>query len=414
MPRKHAWVILSMGVVAVMSAKVEAGDSSAEKGFAGDVAFLGKHVETIVLGVDGGPQVALVPAYQGRVMTSTTGSRAGDSALEPSFGWINYELIESGKTVPHINVYGGEERFWLGPEGGQFSIFFPPGGKFELTDWQTPAVIDTEPFKVVEQNKRSVKFRHQARLTNYSRAEFELRIDRDVELVPIDQAQKSLGVDVGGLQMVGYRSTNRVTNLGERAWTREGGLLSIWMLGMYRPGERTTVVIPFREGADEALGPVVNDAYFGKPPVERLVIGLGVVYFSGDGQFRSKIGLSPRRAKDVCGSWDADAGVLTVVKYAPPKKDSTEYVNSMWELQKEPYAGDVVNSYNDGPPEPGAKPLGPFYELETSSPALALNAGESAEHVQETYHFEGERAQLDAVARQVLGVSLEQIEGALK
>ena len=25
----------------------------------------------------------------------------------------------------------------------------------------------------------------------------------------------------------------------------------------------------------------------------------------------------------------------------------------MWETQKDPYGGDVVNSYNDGPTEPG-------------------------------------------------------------
>ena len=93
---------------------------------------------------NGGPRVAVVPAYQGRVMTSTAGG-----AAQPSYGWINYAHIESGQTTPHINVYGGEERFWLGPEGGQFSIFFPPGGKFELADWQTPTVIDTDSFDVV-------------------------------------------------------------------------------------------------------------------------------------------------------------------------------------------------------------------------------------------------------------------------
>jgi len=75
----------------------------------------------------------------------------------------------------------------------------------------------------------------------------------------------------------------------------------------------------------------------------------------------------------------------------------TDYVNSMWELQDEPFSGDTVNAYNDGPPEPGAAPLGPFYELETSSPALALEPGKSGEHVSETYHFQGERAELDRV-----------------
>ena len=71
----------------------------------------------------------------------------------------------------------------------------------------------------------------------------------------------------------------------------------------------------------------------------------------------------------------------------------------MWEIQKQPYRGDVVNSYNDGPPAPGAKPLGPFYELETSSPAAALGPGGSLTHVHRTFHFQGERAVLDALAR---------------
>ena len=146
----------------------------------------------------------------------------------------------------------------------------------------------------------------------------------------------------------------------------------------------------------EQLGPIVNDAYFGKPPAERLKIGDGVLFFSGDGKFRSKIGTlaeagARRRRQLGRGAWRADDRQIQSAGAA-----STDYVNSMWEIQKEPYGGDVVNAYNDGPPSPGAKPLGPFYELETSSPALALAAGTSAEHVQETYHFEGDRAALDA------------------
>ena len=115
--------------------------------FGEDTAFLKEYTELIVLSDrQGVGKVALAPAWQGRVMTSTAGGDTG-----PSFGWINRELIASKKILPHINVFGGEDRFWLGPEGGQFSIFFAKGAKFELADWQTPAVIDTLPFKVVQQ-----------------------------------------------------------------------------------------------------------------------------------------------------------------------------------------------------------------------------------------------------------------------
>ena len=89
---------------------------------------------------------------------------------------------------------------------------------------------------------------------------------------------------------------------------------------------------------------------------------------------------------------------------------AADYVNSLWEIQERPYEGDVVNSYNDGPPEPGARPLGPFYELETSSAAAELAPGESLTHVHQTFHFRGPEAELDAVAQATLGVSLERVK----
>ncbi|MEZ6104299.1 MAG: DUF6786 family protein [Pirellulaceae bacterium] len=388
-------------------------DASPEKNFGEDVLFLKKHAPTIVLqSADGGAQVAIVPAYQGRVMTSSASGSSGTS-----FGWINYEHITSGKIAPQINVYGGEERFWLGPEGGQFSIFFQPGAKFEFADWATPALIDTEPFDVASQDDRSVAFRKLATLTNYSKTVFQLSIERRIELIDATNARNSLQLDVAsdGVRLVGYRTSNKLTNTGNKAWTKETGLLSIWLLGMYKPGPATTVVIPYRHNKDFAeSSAVVNDTYFGKVPAERLKVSQGHIFFSGDGTFRSKIGVPPRVATDVCGSYDAARKVLTIVKFNQPERGVTDYVNSMWELQDRPFAGDVVNAYNDGAPTPGGKPLGPFYELETSSPALALGPSQSAEHIQETYHFEGDIEQLDVISKKVLGVSLQTIEQSLK
>ncbi len=85
----------------------------------------------------------------------------------------------------------------------------------------------------------------------------------------------------------------------------------------------------------------------------------------------------------------------------------------MWEKQAKPYSGDVVNSYNDGPLGPGQPPLGPFYELETSSPAEALAPNGTARLVRRTVHLQGPDAELDAVARSVLGVPLADIVAAL-
>ncbi len=254
-------------------------------------------------------------------------------------------------------------------------------------------------------------FRREASLTNRAGFTFDLQIDRSVRLLEGSDVRSRFGVDVPeGVALVAFESENRVTNVGEQPWEKETGLLSIWILGMFPPSDGVTVVIPFAPGPEEELGPVVNDAYFGKVPPDRLIVETERLFFRADGQYRSKIGIPPRRATPVCGSYDPERRVLTLVQLTLPI--AHDYVNSMWEIQDEPYAGDAVNSYNDGPPEPGAKPLGPFYELESSSPALALGPGESYVHVHRTVHFQGNAEALDPIARAALGVGIAEIEAA--
>jgi hypothetical protein len=115
----------------------------------------------------------------------------------------------------------------------------------------------------------------------------------------------------------------------------------------------------------------------------------------------------------VLGSYDSDGKTLTVVQFTQPA-DVTDYVNSLWKIQDHPYAGDAANAYNDGPPAPGAKPLGPFYELESSSPAAALAPGKSYTHIHRTLHLSGPEFELDAVARAVLGASLAEIAAGVQ
>ncbi len=394
--------LLSLGAVALTAA------APAPASFEDDLAFLRQHTQVIVLGDAPGARIAVVPAWQGRVATSTTGGPAA-----PSYGWINRELVASRKLQPHMNAFGGEDRIWLGPEGGQYSIFFKQGDPFDLEHWQTPPLIDSEPWAVAEQGPRHAAFRREGRLVNYSGTTFDFRLERTLRLLDRAAAARAFGASIPeSLKLVAFESENVLVHTGKAAWTKPGGLLSIWILGMFTPTPRTTVAIPYREGSDAEAGPIVNDAYFGKVPADRLVAKGGVVFFKGDGEHRSKVGLSPARATPVLGSWDAQRRVLTIVSYSRPA-GAGDYVNSMWEIQKEPYRGDVVNSYNDGPPAPGAKPLGPFYELETSSPAQALAPGERLVHVHRTLHAQGDAAGLDALARSLLGVSIEAIETAL-
>ena len=75
--------------------------------FAYDVTFIKSYKDVLVLGTKRSQaKVLIVGDYQGRVMTSTANGDEGNS-----YGWINYDLIRSGDVKPHMNPYGGEDRF---------------------------------------------------------------------------------------------------------------------------------------------------------------------------------------------------------------------------------------------------------------------------------------------------------------
>jgi hypothetical protein len=372
------------------------------KQYGNNVNFLKKYIDVIEL-KSGNSSVAIVPGWQGRVMTSTS-----EGSLGYSFGWINHKLISSGETSPHINPYGGEERLWLGPEGGQFSIFFKKGDEFIYEKWQTPAFLDTIPFKITELSDTSVIFSHYVETENYSGTPFKLGIDRKITIIPYDQVMRETGIDLEGINFVAYRSDNKLTNRGSVEWKKETGLLSIWMLGMFIPSPAVTIVIPVRQGDEKELGAAVNDNYFGKIADDRLKISGTNVYFRADGKNRGKIGINPKRARGIMGSYDFENNILTLLLCKLPER-KTEYVNSAWQIQDNPFSGDALNSYNDGPLEDGSQ-MGPFYELETSSPAEALKPGESITHSQITIHLTGNKNLLNKAAIKSLGVSLEEIE----
>jgi hypothetical protein len=378
--------------------------------FEADIAFLRQHTEVVLLTDQrGAGRVAVAPEYQGRVMTSTTG---GDHA--PSFGWIGRAAIASRTRQAHMNVFGGEDRFWLGPEGGQFSLFFKPGDPFDLDHWQVPEPLDWGKWEIASQSASTVRFRRRMALANYSRTQIHLEVDRTIRMLSGTDVAMQLGLSPGAaVRTVAFESSNTVTNVGSEPWHQKAGLVSVWILGMFTPSPETTVAIPFVPGPESTLGPIVNDSYFGKVPDDRLIVKESLILFRGDGQYRSKIGLSPARALSVAGSYDAAGRVLTLVQFTRPP-GAQEYVNSMWEIQREPYAGDVINSYNDGPPAPGEPPLGPFYELETSSPALALPPEGRHTHLHRTFHFVGPEKELDRIVRGTLKVGLAEIIDAFR
>lgn len=369
-----------------------------EKGsFGYDLAFLEQYQEPLTLKANGGKSMVLVsPELQGRVMTSTAGGNYGNS-----YGWMNYELFESGEFVKQINPFGGEDRFWMGPEGGQYSIFFAPGSDFSFENWSTPPAIDTEPFDVISQSEQEVAFQKSLKLVNYQDFEFNIDVFRTVSIFEKEEVENDLDILLSGdVEFVAFQSDNEILNTGNGSWALESGLLSIWILGMFNPSEHTTVILPYRGDLE------LNTAYFGAIPPGRLTITDHHVLYKGNGTHRFKLGLPPQNVMPYVGSYDAERQMLTIVSYS--FGGDTTYVNSMWEWQEEPYSGDVINSYNDGPLENGDQ-LGPFYELESSSATGELAPGESIRHIHRTYHFEGKPDVLNRISQKILGIGLDEL-----
>jgi len=384
------------------SGKEDSSTKELSKGTYGfDAAFLKKHSSHLVQLQDSNMKILLSADYQGRVMTSTA---TGDSGS--SYGWINYNLVSAGEKKKQFNPVGGEERFWLGPEGGQYSIYFKKGDSFNIAHWQVPPVVDTETYNIVQQDKSSVTFSKSAVITNYSGTTFNLDIKRTVELLNKSGIEKKLQISIpANIQFVAYESANQIKNTGSSEWKKDNGLLSIWLLGMMNPTLQTKVIIPFIPGPNSKS--YITDNYFGKIPPDRLMVKDSVLFFRCDGKSRGKLGLSPAIAKAVVGSYDFEKNVLTIL--IPEVHNGEAYVNSKWEIQKHPYNGDVINSYNDGPLEDGTQ-LGPFYEIESSSPAKELQPGQTEAYHQITCHFRGNYSALKELAKQLLFVNLDEVK----
>jgi len=372
--------------------------------------FLADYTRVIELAADSA-RVAVCPEWQARVMTSTCSGPQG-----PSFGFIHREFIEAGKPDERFNNYGGEERFWLAPEGGQFSLWFAPGKEQTLENWYTQPALNEGAWEVVgQEGQESCTMRRRMQLRNASNTRFDLEVLRTVRLLAEDDYRQLFGDEAAAIlkrddvEKVGYETINQVANRGPDMQA-DKGLVSVWILGMYNAGPRTVVIVPYRPGRESELGPVVQSDYFGTVPPERLKILPEAVLFLADSRYRSKIGTSQRRARNVLGSIDFQAGVLTLVNFTMPEDPAAHrYLNNLWELpQAEPYVGDVANAYNDGPNETGGQ-LGAFYEIESLSAAEELRTGESLEHRHRTVHVRAPMDVLDQLAQTVLGVSLEKV-----
>jgi hypothetical protein len=385
--------------------KSRTGDSFEKGSFGYDLAFLSQKDDGLIVlsSDDEKAQVIVSAKYQGKVFTSTANGLSGNS-----FGFVGYKALDSGVIDEHMNGYGGENRFWLGPEGGKYSVYFASGAEQVFDHWHTPKPIDIEPWDVVSSNAKNVVMKKEMQVTNYLGNQFQLNVDRKISFVEPADANRMLGIAANKeLNMVAYQTDNTITNLNDFEWTEETGTICIWILDMFNSAPDAVTVIPFNEGAEAEMGKIVTSDYFGEIPAGRLKIQESVIYLKTDGKFRSKLGLNSKRTKAIAGNYDPGSKRLTITTFDVDK--NAIYMNQEWGLAQNPLTGDVLMAYNDGPLEDGSI-MGPFLELESVSPAAFLKPAQSLSHRHTVFHFSGEEKDLNPIAEKLLGVSIRDIQ----
>jgi hypothetical protein len=277
----------------------------------------------------------------------------------------------------------------------------------EFAQWKTPAAFDTEPWKVIERADTAVQLLKNMRLLNYAGTTLQLQVQRYVRILSPAQIESLLSVPhMDSVHMVGYFTINGLRNTGNVPWTDTTGMPCLWLLDMFNPSPSTKIIIPFHSESGDTSKPATTD-YFGEIPADRIKFRDSVIWFTADGKSRGKLGVHPARAKKMIGSYDAANKVLTITGYEVD--GSARYLNQEWNTVKPPFSGDAVNAYNDGPLADGSQ-MGPFYELESVSPAGFLKPGQFLFHNHAVFHITGSEAALDKISRAVLGVSIEQVK----
>lgn len=277
-----------------------------------------------------------------------------------------------------------------------------------FANWKTPAPFDTESWSVTDKNGQKVTMKKDMELMNYKGTKLDIGVRRSIQILSDAEIAQKTGINLDtSIKAVGYEAINVITNDGKQAWTEATGMPCIWMLDMFNPSPSTVIVVPFKNLAGKPFDKVVTSNYFGQIPPDRLKHTDDNLFFKADGKSRGKLGVAPGYAKPIAGSYDAENKVLTIIMF--DLDSSAKYLNQEWNTTKPTFQGDAVNAYNDGPLEDGSQ-MGPFYEMESVSPAAFLKPGESLSHQHFVFHFTGNEKSLDAISQKLLGVSLQTIQ----
>ena len=360
-----------------------------------DRDLIAKNAKTIELISDNGLERILIsPTYQGRVMSSTLDGLDGQTN-----GWINRQELQQEQI--HGGKVGGEDRLWFGPLGSQFSLYYQQIEPLSEDNWLIPDEFNNVPYEVISESKNQVHMSKKMKLINFIGTEFDIEVLRDIHLLDKKSIESYLSISLDQeIKYVGFQSNNILINSGSTTWSKSNGLVGLWNLGMFAGSDDTKVFVPVPDSIE--IADVYQ--YFEIDNSNRLSITNGQLKFKADGLLRSKFGIPSHLAPRVIVSYAANRNLLTIVQYQ--KTPDSLYHNGHVTTQNDPYTGEIVTSYNNGPIDQSIAEERTFYELESLSAMRELKPGDSLRHFHRTIHLQGSHATLADVALQ-LGIRID-------
>ncbi|MER2491334.1 DUF6786 family protein [Catenovulum sediminis] len=370
--------------------------SSNKPSFKQDIQLLSIHYKPVVLKSDK-QAIIVLPELQGRIMSATL---AGQNAN--AIGWFNREYLKQPHTQRNA-VIGGVQRLIYGPETGQFSQFFQPNSGTTADDIYYQNAITFQNFNIAQQSAKHVKLTAPITLTNHAGYTFNFDLTRNITLLSQAETEKLLSIQLPeSIEYVSYGSQDEIIHTGNSPWTKKTGLVSLWTLAAYQSNDNMTAIIPFK-GELKSVTP-----YFNETKKSHTKIIKPFVFYRADGEYMNKIGIPVNNTRPYLAAYDSYNQRLTIEYFHISNKENRNYLTASWITPKDAYNGEIVNIFNDGPDDFGHY-FGHFFELEASSAAFELAPGESQKHFHYSFHFSGEKNKLNQIAKQVLGLSLDDV-----
>lgn len=347
---------------------------------------------------NGASRLLVCPELQGKIICSSCNGETGQKN-----GWIAKEFYENRNF--DLNNIGGEDRLWIGPLGSQFSFYYQQISPLNEANWKVPGDLSLGGFIVKSQTNSKISMHRSIQLKNFIGTEFTLDIERDLSILEKRKIEKNLSINLSpSVDYVGFESKNTLTNSGKIKHVKETGLVSLWSAGMFQGTDDTYVLIPL----DKNIHKDSLYASMGKLSEDRFRIIDGILLFKVDGRYRSKIGIPSKIAPTRYGCYSKSMARLTIVEFQWDSEGS--YSKTGPEFQKEPFVGEAIPIYNNGPMDLTISEDSSFYELESLSSMKELSPEESIEHVHTVYHFSAEFQELQILSQMLLGFDLTKIE----